>query len=86
MHVVSSACTEGEWESREVGKFAGKENNILILMCCAGMEPVRRVVGAGRNTLRSPKDLANYIPGTRNRVIDHVSYHLAQGYPEPRFI
>ena len=54
----------------------------------AGIEAVRRVVGAGRFTARNPGSLLEYdpeAPGPQYSAT-HVVRHLALGYPEPRIL
>jgi len=60
---------------------------------CAGIEAVRRVVGAGRFTANNPGSILDYdpeAPGSNPMPSgcagDHVAYHLALGYPEPRIL
>lgn len=53
-------------------------------MCTQGIEAVRRVIGAGRHTAKTPKDLETFDPA--NRDIDWEYYHLALGYREPRML
>lgn len=48
-----------------------------------GIEAVRRVIGAGRNTAKTPKDLVNFDPANNDLEYD---YHLALGYGEPRLL
>lgn len=44
---------------------------------------MRRVIGAGRNTAKTPKDLLNFDPANDDVEYD---YHLALGYGEPRLL
>ena len=48
-----------------------------------GIEAVRRVIGAGRNTARTPKDLESFDP--QGRDIDFTE-HILLGYFEPRLL
>lgn len=48
-----------------------------------GIEAVRRVIGAGRHTIKTPRDLLNFNPANRDLEWD---YHLALGYGEPRLL
>lgn len=54
----------------------------------AGIEAVRRVVGAGRFTARNPGSLLEYDPEAPGPCYSatHVVRHLALGYPEPRIL
>ena len=54
----------------------------------AGIEAVRRVVGAGRFTARNPGSLLEYDPEAPgpHYSATHVVRHLALGYPEPRIL
>ncbi len=54
---------------------------------------MRRVVGAGRFTAKNPGSILDYdpeAPGPNPMPAgcagDHVAYHLALGYPEPRIL
>jgi hypothetical protein len=62
----------------------------IWIMDVTGIEPVRWIVGAGRHTLYNPRSLADFDPRAKFRyrdwAPDHVSYHLAQGYPPPRLL
>ena len=48
-----------------------------------GIEAVRRAVGAGEHTSKTPEDLESFDPA--NRSIDY-EYHLAMGYGQPRLL
>lgn len=56
-------------------------------MSCAGIEPVRWVVGAGRGTRLNPPNLEDFDPHKRrsNRR-DYGGRQLTQGYPPPRML
>lgn len=51
---------------------------------------MRWIVGAGKHTMYTPRDVDEFDPHARFRyrdwAPDHVMYHLAQGYPPPRIL
>jgi len=48
-----------------------------------GIEALRRVIGAGHDTARTPKDLVSFDPASRD--LDY-EYHVALGYSQPRLL
>ena len=51
---------------------------------------MRWIVGAGKHTTYTPRDVDEWDPNAEFRYVDyapdHVMYHLAQGYPPPRIL
>ncbi|CAL5218834.1 g565 [Coccomyxa viridis] len=61
-----------------------------IIYAGNGIEPVRWIVGAGKHTKYTPRDVNEFDPHAefryRDWAPDHSMYHLAQGYPPPRIL